>query len=376
MTKSVTLEVKDGKIRQAVNAFLKDLLEKKAVEAILVPLAHPANNNVVQSLVTNASFLELADVFAPVLPVISARIVSAMTRLTPVSKKTAVVMRPCEIRALLELVKLKQASLENMVVIGIDCPGAYPVKDYPDFIAGSTSDDFVIAAWQGKEDTGLRAGCQICEYPSPLSADITIGMTGIDRDKNILLLADTEQGEEILKALEYEIETDSEPAKKRATAVSALLADMKTIRDKFFEEAKDRVNGIENLSVLFGPCIKCHNCKTVCPVCYCRECFFDSPTFELESEKYLGQAEKKGAIRMPTDTLLFHLTRMTHMVTSCVGCGACEEACPNGIPLLTLFQLTGSNSQKLFNYIPGRSLEDELPPTTYRENELEWVGEK
>jgi len=151
---------------------------------------------------------------------------------------------------------------------------------------------------------------------------------------------------------------------------------MKGIRDKFFEQTKEEIGGIDKLAAVFGPCIKCQNCRVACPVCYCRECFFISPTFELEAEKYLGAAEKRGAMRMPTDTLLFHLTRMTHMAASCIGCGACEEACPNDIPLLKIFQLTGTNVQKLFDYIPGRSLEDELPPTAFKEEELEWIGEK
>jgi len=104
MAKSLTLDVNKGQLRQTINTFLKDLLNKKAVEAILVPLAHPAGSNVVQSLVTKPEYLEQADVLAPVLPVNSARIVSAMTRLAPVSKKTAVVLKPCELRALIELV--------------------------------------------------------------------------------------------------------------------------------------------------------------------------------------------------------------------------------------------------------------------------------
>jgi formate dehydrogenase subunit beta len=64
------------------------------------------------------------------------------------------------------------------------------------------------------------------------------------------------------------------------------------------------------------------------------------------------------------------------MASSCIGCGACEEVCPNGIPLLKIFQLVGTNVQKLFDYIPGRSLEDELPPTAFKEDELTWIGEK
>ena len=376
MANSVILALKDGQVRETINAFLQDLLNKKVVEAILVPLVHPAVNNVVQSLVTDPEYLKQADALAPVLPVNSARIVSAMTRLAPVSKKMAVVMKSCELRALIELVKLKQASLDNLVLIGVDCPGAYSVKDYPQFSAESTSDDFVKAAWRGQADPKLRAGCQICEYPFPLTADLTIGLVGVDLDKGILLQANTQEGEQILEGLGLTGETDNEMAKKREASVSQLLTEIKKNRQEFFDKTKEEVGGLENLSTVFGPCIKCQNCRTVCPVCYCRECFFDSPTFELEADRYLGLAEKRGAIRMPVDTLFFHLTRMTHMGASCVGCGCCEEACPNGIPLLKIFQLTGDRVQKLFDYIPGRSLEDELPLAAFREDELQWIGEK
>ena len=376
MGKSVTLAIKDGEIRKTINAFLQDLLSKKVVEAILVPVVHPAGNNVVSSLVTDPEYLEYADVFAPVLPVISARIVSAMTRLAPASKKTAVVMRPCEMRALVELVKLKQAQLDNLILIGIDCPGVYSLEDYQEFAKESTSDDFVKAFPKRKEDPKLRAGCQICAYPVPLTADLTVGIIGVEMKKGLLLQANTETGEQVLEGLGLTVEADSEMAKQRESAVEKLLAEMKEKRKKFFEQTRKEVGGLENLSTAFASCIKCHNCKTACPVCYCRECFFDSPTFELEADKYLGLAEKRGAMRMPTDTLLFHLTRMTHMGASCVGCGACEEACPSDIPLLKIFQLVGESVQELFDYIPGRSPEDELPPTAYREDELQWIGEK
>jgi formate dehydrogenase subunit beta len=376
MAKSATLAVTDGQIRGSINALLKDLLDKQVVEAILVPLVHPAGNNVVQSLVTNPEYLEQADVFAPVMPVNAGRIIQAMTRLTPANKKTAVVMRPCELRALVELVKLRQARLENLYLIGIDCPGAYSVSDYPKFAAEKTSDDFVKAAWNGKEDPMLRAGCQVCEFPVPLMTDLTIGLVGQDLSKELVLIASTEKGEELLAGLGLAAEDKSDAATKREAAVTKLLDKMKGIREKFFEQTKEEIGGVDKLAAVLGPCIKCQNCRVACPVCYCRECFFVSPTFELEAEKYLGAAEKKGAMRMPTDTLLFHLTRMTHMAASCVGCGACEEACPNDIPLLKIFQLTGSNVQKLFDYVPGRSLEDELPPTAFKEEELEWIGEK
>ncbi len=378
MAKFATLPVKDGQVRAAFNGLLRSLLENGVVEALLVPLLHPAGNNVVQTLVTDPAYLERADVLAPVFPVNAARIAQAMTRLAPASRKTALVLRPCELRALVELVKLRQVQLENLYLIGFDCPGAYSVTHFTEWAAaGGTSDAFLKEAASSQwQDENLRAGCQICEFPYPLVSDLTIGLQGIDTAGQLLLVAGTEKGEELLEGLEIATGDSSPLAEARDSAIADFNKLMSERRQKFFEQTRKEVGGPEKLAEVFGPCIKCQNCRVACPVCYCRECFFVSPTFDLEADRYLRMAEKRGAMRMPTDTLLFHLTRMTHMAASCIGCGACEEVCPNDIPLLKIFQMVGSNVQKLFEYVPGRDLEEPLPPTVFREEELQTIGEK
>jgi formate dehydrogenase subunit beta len=111
----------------------------------------------------------------------------------------------------------------------------------------------------------------------------------------------------------------------------------------------------------------------VCPVCYCRQCYFDSEAFKLPPENYFERARKKGSLRLPADTLLFHLGRMSHMVLSCVSCGTCEDACPMSLPVGQIFSLVADNAQRQLNYDPGRSREDPLPASVYQEEELEDV---
>ena len=81
MAKTVSFSVKDGTITGAMRQLLKQLLEKKLVDAVLVPLELPSRENVVQSLVTQVEALGAANLLAPVLPVNTANIVSKMTRI-------------------------------------------------------------------------------------------------------------------------------------------------------------------------------------------------------------------------------------------------------------------------------------------------------
>jgi formate dehydrogenase subunit beta len=371
--RSALIEVSDGGIIETLRQFLKKLMEKELVSALLVPVELPSGDNVVQTLVTNVDRLNAANPLAPVLPVNSARILSAMTKLSSSQKKIGVVLRPCELRAVVELVKLKQISLENLILIGIDCFGTYSVNDYSKLVkeSQSPSQRLLDLVKEGKEDSLLREACQVCEYPFPMVADITIGLIGLDLEKEILIEAITEEGEKILSALELKESGDSA---KRQAAIQKLLPERAKKRDELFERTGKEVNGLDNLLSAFTRCIGCHNCRDVCPICYCRECLFDSPTFEWGADKYLDWASRKDALRMPTDTLLFHLTRLNHMASSCVGCGLCQEACPNDVPVFSIFRMVGDKVQNVFDYVPGRSLEDELPLSTFKEDELQEVG--
>ena len=374
MNSNYTLEVKDG-VLETMTAFLRGLLEKGIVDALLVPRRTPAGDNVVQTLITDATMLKGVDPIAPVLPVNSAKLVSDLTATGAVGRLGAV-LRSCEVRALIELVKLKQASLDNVVLIGVDCLGTYEMNDYAELAAGGNGDlsaDLLAQAKEGHlvphEGHQFRVACQMCEHPVPQGVNLALGLIGLDTDSEILITTSDELAEKL------ELSPAEVPA-ARHEAVDGLVAERTAERDRRFAEFRQRVVDMPSLLAEFSRCIRCHNCMVACPLCYCKECIFRTATFDHASAQYFRWANRKGSIRMPTDTLIFQLTRLNHMSTSCVGCGMCESACPNDLPVATIFRAVGEKVQALFDYVPGRSLEEELPVSTFREDELTSLGER
>jgi formate dehydrogenase subunit beta len=302
--------------------------------------------------------------------------VSRLTR-RPSGERIAAVLRPCEIRAFIELVKLKQGSLEDIVLIGTDCPGAYRNLDYKRFSEGGGIEStlrFLQGALNGGNTAGegfdLSPACKSCELPMAENADLTVGLFGINVDEQLLLMANTVKGEEILVRLKL---PDGEEPRERADAVAALVAERTAFRDRMFRDTAEATNDIEKLMGYLSNCVNCYNCRVACPVCYCKECVFLTDVFDHEPSQYLRWARKKGVIKMPTDTVFFHLTRLAHMSTACVGCGQCSNACPNDVPVMELFRTIAHHTQKAFNYEAGRSVEDEPPLSAFREKEFSEV---
>lgn len=368
------LEVKSDE-KTSINAFLGSLLAQRLVDAILVPQEVGSNLSAFQTLVTDPAKLSNANPLAPVMPVNSALAVSSLTMLTPSRKKIAVVLRSCEMRALTELVKLKQASLENIITIGIDCLGTYSVEDYKNMAVQKEkpTERVLSKAKHGIEDEKLRSACRYCEYPAPLNTDIIIGMFGLINGKELLIKANSEVGKQLLEKTSLSLDGEA-LSKQREEALSKLLEVRNKKVAELLEEAQKEIGGVKNLVSTFSTCISCRNCKSVCPICYCKECFFESSTFEYPSDKYLRKAESRGIVKLPSDILMFHLGRMAHMSVSCVACGMCEQACPSKIPLLKIFKLVGLNAQKEFEYTPGRDLKEPLPLVMFREEEFEKLG--
>jgi heterodisulfide reductase subunit D len=69
----------------------------------------------------------------------------------------------------------------------------------------------------------------------------------------------------------------------------------------------------------FKKCDNCHQCREVCPLCFCKRCYPES---------------------FPN----FGMGWLVHVIERCTVCGRCEHACPQGI---RLFEVVGLLQQKI-----------------------------
>lgn len=369
-----TISVENNDVLAAVQSFLRKLLDSGLVDALYVPL-EGADGTLIPSLIVDPVLLEDANPLAPVMPINGARAVSALTNKGDTFRLGAV-LRPCELRALIELVKLQQASLDKLILISFDCPGTYETIDYQasQRVKNYDLNQYLNTAREGSEPAlehfGLRTACQMCVQPVPENADINLEIFGSRLDQGIPVT----MNEELCERLGY-LPEEPPADDARQAILDRKIQDRWQVRDRELSAIQEKITAEGGIAGLFAACIRCHNCMTVCPICYCKTCLFKTAAFDHPPEHYLHLAERKGATRMLGDTLLFHLTRLNHMSASCVSCGMCTSACPADIPVGAIFSAIGAKVQATFGYVPGRSVAETLPLITFQANEWTEVGE-
>lgn len=343
------------------------LLDQGLVDDLVVPVSQPDGRSVMPALVASVNDLDRAVFLTPSFFINTARLAARISR-KPSGRKTAVWMRPCEIRAFRELVKLNQASDTELVMLGMDCPMAPDREGYQAYAAeqGTDPSAWADALYPDPLASGLEicGTCRTCRSPVPAHADLEFLLYGVDGAP--VVRAGTPKGREILERVNM---AGGESPTTRETVVEALVRSGQEAFEKMAGDTARVTDSLEKLDAFFSACITCTNCRMVCPVCYCRECVFNTEVFEHDPAQYHLWAARRGNLRLPSDTLFFHLTRLAHMGHACVGCGQCTRACPSGIPVADLFSAAGRHIQEAFGYEPGG---EEAPPfTTFKPDEFQ-----
>ena len=360
---------------EAVRDLLRSLLESGRVSGVLaLGRTGGGNGGVAYSLFTDPDAFGADGVALPLLPFMPANAGGLLSRLTlkgPLAEPVAVVVKPCELRAFIELVKRNQGSPDNLLLISSTCGGVYPLEVGANDALEERLPGYWEAVKQGELDSDIRPTCRACVHFVPDNADITVALLGeADLDTQCALYLNTEKGAAFIEGLE-----DLQGTPLLGELEAEPIQRSRDQRAAYREELFARVEaGLEGLIRTFGRCIGCHACKTVCPICYCSLCYFDSQDCEYRPEVYETELERKGGLRLPPNTIFFQLGRLAHVSVSCVGCGMCTDVCPADIPLSTIFSKVGDSVQALFDYQPGRDVTEEVPLMTFEEEELVQVA--
>jgi len=248
--------------------------------------------------------------------------------------KVGFVVKGCDLRSLVALVKEKQAPRENLVLIGVPCRGMIDERKLAAAVEGaeiaSLKDgektvEVTLAAGRAgtaggrtlslARDELVQDACLCCQHPMPGGVDILI--EGEAR-------AVGDNGDGMVKAF------------------AALAAGE---RWQHFQQEISR-------------CIRCYACRQACPTCYCKECFA-----EMNSPAWIGASTEL------TDASIFHLIRIFHQAGRCVECDACVRACPMGIDLRTFTKKIAADVRELFGFTPGFDLETPPPLVSFREED-------
>jgi formate dehydrogenase subunit beta len=358
MTIRSILEVTDRDTLGTVRGLLKSLFTKGVVDALLVPVEVPTADQVAPKLVRKPEQLDSANPLAPVMRVNSASLV-ARTRPADGASRLGAVLRPCELRAVIELAKAGHVDLDQYVLIAIDCMGTYEREAYAQIARASLyrqspTDEMLRWTRQGPiAPYRLRNACQICERFVPENADISIGLIGLNVRERLLI--------EMRDDLADKLSLPGGDAERREKAISRMTSIRRQRRNEALAKAGQLLADLPSLMALLAPCTACFECLYVCPLhtshafkpLRAKDSYAANRDTLPSGEGWMGRERESGP--------LGELIEFSRRAVSCVGCGMCEAVCQNHVPLTALQGVLGRKVREEFNYVPGRSVSERLP---------------
>jgi ferredoxin len=246
--------------------------------------------------------------------------------LTGRTDKIGILATGCNSRNIVTHVIENQIKREQLYIVGVPCTGiinhravkrAVKYREITDVTEEPGGETFTVKG-PGYEETFekakfLQLNCAICRHSNPVEYD--------------------------------EIVAEEVPEQ----------VDVQAFKDVEKIEGMDPEKRWEFFNRMIDSCIRCYACRNACPLCYCPTCFVDE-----SNPQWVGKSVD------PVDTMTFHFLRAYHCAGRCTDCGACERACPVGIPVRQFTKKLNKDALELFSWEAGLNLDQRPPLDVYR----------
>jgi len=231
-------------------------------------------------------------------------------------ERIGIVAKGCDSRSIVALLKENQIERERLHIIGVNCPGMLSrqlarQKVGEIISASSNGEKWLFETAEGSKEVScfdlMPSNCLACRHHAPIISNVVVGE-----------VISEPEGDGYDEIREFEKKSSSE-------RYDYLIQEM-------------------------SRCVRCYACRQACPTCNCDECFVD-----ITQPRWVDKGLE------PTDLAIWQLIRVYHQAGRCVDCGACEEACPVGVPLLWLTRKMNLIVRERFEFEAGLD-PDALPP--------------
>jgi formate dehydrogenase subunit beta len=258
-------------------------------------------------------------------------------------EKVGAVLRPCEHRALVEMVKHDNFDLDDLVTLSFDCLGTFPDVEY-DWRAkrkGSSNqlaqDTMQFARQGGIAAYRYRSACQMCAMPVAQGADVNVAVIGLPIRQHVLVHTRNGLAETLDLAGITAGPAPAELVEQYERMAAKLIERRHSTRERVSHTLRDNIpEDVDNLITLLEECGDCQTCMDACPIC----------AVDYPQKDTSGRLQRNDVMRW---------------LVSCAGCGMCEQACENHLPLAAIFTTIREQLDEATHYTPGESLYEELP---------------